>query len=317
MPMQRQIPQFAPETFTRWMAKRANGNPQRAHRVILFPDTFNNYFFPRTARAATEVLEHLGFEVETPREYLCCGRPLYDYGFLDLAKQYLERVMRVLRPAVEQGIPIVVLEPSCWSVLRDEIKGLFPEREEAKRLTENTFLLGEFLDKHVDKEKLPKLKRAAKVHAHCHHKAIVKKAEHEQNILKEMGVEAEMVASGCCGMAGSFGFEKDKYDVSVKVGEHMLLPKVRKAGMKEIIVADGFSCREQISQLTDRHALHLAELMKLAIDSGPWGPEGAAPEMEILKPHFDAVRRSKWNAALGLAGVVAAGAGVYWAMKRR
>ena len=317
MPMQRKIPQFAPQTFTRWMERRKNGTPQRAHRVILFPDTFNNYFFPQTARAATEVLEHLGFEVEVPPEYLCCGRPLYDYGFLDLAKQYLERVMRVLRPAIEQGVPIVVLEPSCWSVLRDEIKGLFPEREEAKRLTENTFLLGEFLDKHVDKEKLPKLKRAAKVHPHCHHKAIVKKAEHEQNVLKEMGVEAEMVASGCCGMAGSFGFEKDKYDVSVKVGEHMLLPKVRKAGMKEIIVADGFSCREQISQLTDRHGLHLAELMKMAIDSGPWGPEGTTPEMEILKPHFDAIRRSKWTAALGVAGVAAAGAGVYWAMKRR
>ena len=114
-------------------------------KVLLFPDTFNNYFLPQTARAAVEVLEHAGYQVLVPMEHVCCGRPLYDYGFLDEAKRYLRHVMRVLGPYVEQGIPIVVLEPSCWSVLRDEIHGLFPEREETRQIMENTFLLSEFL----------------------------------------------------------------------------------------------------------------------------------------------------------------------------
>ena len=141
---ERSIPQFAPETFKAWFSKRAEGNGGRP-KVLLFADTFNNYFLPQTARAAVEVLEHAGYQVLVPMEHVCCGRPLYDHGFLDEAKQYLRHVMRVLAPYVEQHIPIVLLEPSCWSVLRDEIHGLFPEREETRQIMESTFLLSEFL----------------------------------------------------------------------------------------------------------------------------------------------------------------------------
>src|SRR5208282_2316290 len=144
MAPERSIPQFAPETFKAWFSKRPrqdNGRP----KVLLFADTFNNYFLPQTARAAVEVLEHAGYDVVVPMERVCCGRPLYDHGFLDEAKRYLLHVRRVLAPYLDQDIPIVLLEPSCWSVLRDEIRGLFPGHEETRRITENTFLLSEFL----------------------------------------------------------------------------------------------------------------------------------------------------------------------------
>ncbi len=314
MPLERKIPQFAPEPFTRWMEKHRGA--ATGSKVILFPDTFNNYFFPRTAKAAVRVLEHLGFQVEVPRQYICCGRPLYDYGFLDMAKQYLLRIMDVLRPAIEAGTPIIVLEPSCWSVLRDEVNELFPERRETHRLMENTFLLGEFLDKHVDAEKLPKLYMKAVLHGHCHHKAIIKKAEEEINVLKHMGVDVHELTSGCCGMAGSFGFESDKYDVSVAVGEHSLLPTVRKTGLSTVIVADGFSCREQVSQLTDRMPLHLAEVMQLAIEDGSAGTGGILPERRFVREHEAAIRQSKKHAGLLLGGLAAAAGVGLWLANR-
>jgi Fe-S oxidoreductase len=315
MPLERKIPQFAPQPFTRWMERRQG--VATGQNVILFPDTFNNYFFPRTAKAAVNVLEHLGFHVEVPRQYICCGRPLYDYGFLDMAKQYLLRVLEVLRPALEAGTPIIVLEPSCWSVLRDEINELLPERPEAHRLMENTFLLGEFLDKKVDGEKLPRLYMKAVLHGHCHHKAIIKKAEEEVTVLKHMGMDVQELNSGCCGMAGSFGFEADKYDVSVAVGEHTLLPAVRKTGLSNVIVADGFSCREQISQLTNRHALHLAEVMQLAIENGHAGTGGILPEQRFVREHEAAIRQSKTRTSWLLGGIAAAAGLALWLAKRR
>jgi FAD/FMN-containing dehydrogenase/Fe-S oxidoreductase len=316
MPWERNIPQFAPEPFRRWFRKnRPNSRIEEGKTVLLFPDTFNNYFFPQTARAAVEVLEHLGYNVVLPESYVCCGRPLYDYGFLDMAERYLLDLMNVLRPALEAKVPIVVLEPSCWSVMRDEVNELFPHRADTHHLMENTFLLAEFLGKHVDKRRLPKVHTKVLMHAHCHHKAIIKKAEHEENLLRHMGAELQELTSGCCGMAGSFGFEKDKYDVSVQVGEHSLLPAVRRAGLSTVVVADGFSCREQVTQLTNRHPLHFAELLKLAIKGDGLGFR-TLPENEIIEPHRAAVRQSKIRAGVGL-GAIAAGAAVLgWIMHR-
>ena len=193
------------------------------------------------------VLEHAGYDVEVPQGHVCCGRPLYDYGFLDMAKQYLERIFDLLTPYDEKGIPIVVLEPSCWSALRDEIHGLFPERKETRQIMQNTFLLPEFL---VEKAKYhpPRMNREAVMHGHCHHKAMIKGAEHEEKLLEQMQMKVSVLSDGCCGMAGSFGFESEHYDVSAKVGERALLPHVRQAGMNEIVIADGFSCREHSSE---------------------------------------------------------------------
>ena len=317
MPFERKIPQFAPEPFTRWFKKnRPDARIQEGTTVLLFPDTFNNYFFPQTARAAVEVLEHLGYNVVLPESSVCCGRPLYDYGFLDMAERYLLNVMKVLQPALDAKIPIVVLEPSCWSVMRDEVNELFPDRADTHRLMENTFLLAEFLESHADTSRLPKVKAKVLMHAHCHHKAIIRKAEHEEKLLRKMGADLNELTSGCCGMAGSFGFESDKYDVSVDVGEHTLLPAVRRAGLSTVVVADGFSCREQVSQLTMRHPLHFAELLKLAIQGDGLGFR-TMPENEVLAPHRDAVRKSKVRAGIAVGAIAAGAAVLVWALKRR
>jgi Fe-S oxidoreductase len=233
----------------------------------LWPDTFNNYFHPQTAMAATEVLEAAGFEVIVPTAPVCCGRPLYDYGFLTRAKKTLRTVLRVVRPHLDAGLPIVVLEPSCLAVFRDELQSLFPTDEGAKRLGARTFLLSEFLRKERPHFR-PRLPRRVMLHGHCHHKAIATLSD-EEALLRDMGADLESLDSGCCGMAGSFGFEADHFEVSQQVGELVLLPAVRRAAADTLIVADGFSCREQIAQGTSRRAVHLADALRLAIESSP------------------------------------------------
>jgi Fe-S oxidoreductase len=198
-----------------------------------------------------------------PKTHLCCGRPLYDWGMLDRAKTLLMRIMEALKSEIEQGIPIVVLEPSCAAVFRDELLNLFPKDERAVRLSQQTFLLSEFLEKKAKHFQLPKLARKALVHGHCHHKSIMRMTD-EESVLRKIGIDFQTPAPGCCGMAGSFGFERDKYQTSLAIGELELLPAVRKASSDCLIVANGFSCREQIAQCTDRRALHLAEVIQMA-----------------------------------------------------
>ena len=260
---QRKIPRLASQTFKGWFQKRG-ARAQEREPVILWADTFNNYFFPHTAQAAVEVLEAAGFQVYVPEQNLCCGRPLYDFGMLDRAQRLLRQILETLRPLIASGVPLVALEPSCLAVFRDELKNLFANDDLAIQLSQQSYALSEFLEKHVEDYRPPQLARKAIVQGHCHQRAIVK-MESEENLLKKMGLDFEILDSGCCGMAGSFGFEAEKYDVSVKVGELMLLPAVRKATPETLIIADGFSCREQIEQLTPRHALHLAEVMKIAL----------------------------------------------------
>ena len=303
MSQHRSIPEFAPETFQAWFQKRSL-QAQGKKRVVLFPDTFNNFFLPRTARAAVHVLEDAGFEVQVPAEHVCCGRPLYDYGFLDMAKQYLEKIFKILVPYIDAGMPIIVLEPSCWSVLRDEINGLFPEREETHKIMKNTFLLGEFLTTQTE-YKPPQLHLGGVVHGHCHHKALISGFEHEQTLLHKMGVGIRTLSDGCCGMAGSFGYEEGHYDVSKKIGEHALVPAVHRSGLAEVIIADGFSCREQISGMTDRQGLHIAEVLELALRHGPGGPGGLRPESEFVEEDTAALRKSKLQAAAMLGGIAA------------
>ena len=232
--------------------------------MLLWPDTFNNNFHPETIIAAKEVLEDAGYIVEIPKVSLCCGRPLYDYGMLNLAKSLLKQILNNLKPQIEAGIPLVGLEPSCIAVFRDELTELFPNDEDAKRLKNNSYLLSEFLIEKVENYKSPTIKRKAVVHGHCHHKAIMGMSD-ESEILNKIGLDYEVLTSGCCGMAGAFGFEKEKYDVSVKCGERVLLPAVRTAEKETIIIADGFSCRTQISELTKRKALHLAEVLHMGL----------------------------------------------------
>jgi FAD/FMN-containing dehydrogenase/Fe-S oxidoreductase len=314
MPAQRQVPQFAPRTFKSWWKRRGVRN-EGAPRVILWADTFNNHFFPETMQAGVEVLEAAGFQVHVPMQHLCCGRPLYDYGMLETAKQYLLKILKTLAPQIAAGVPMVVLEPSCAAVFRDEMTNLFPSRNDAHKLRENTFVLSEFLAKKAPSFALPKLHRKALLHGHCHHKAIMK-IDDEKSLLQKMELDSEPVAAGCCGMAGSFGFEEDKYEVSVAVGERVLLPKVREADPSTLIVADGFSCREQISQLTNRHALHFAEVLQMALREGPAGPSGDQPEQQMVERRQAGLRRSKARAVAGLGAASVAAAGLLWLLRR-
>src|SRR5207245_329132 len=267
MPRGRSIPAFASQTFKQWFRRRSPrdiDNPP----VVLWPDTFTNYFLPDTAKAAVDVLEAAGFRVVVPESSLCCGRPLYDFGMLNRAKALLTKLLDTLAPEINAGIPIVGLEPSCVAVFRDELINLFPNHERARRLSQQTFLLSEFLEKHAKNFELPRFDRRALLHGHCHHKSIMKMTD-EEAVLRRMGVDFQTPAPGCCGMAGSFGFEKDNYDVSLAIGELELLPAVRSAPPEWLIIADGFSCREQIAQGTGRRAFHLADIIQMALRGSP------------------------------------------------
>ena len=260
---ERRITPFAVQPFTQWFRAR-NPSGARGRKVILWPDTFNNYFHPDVAKAAVEVLERAGCDVAIPRTHLCCGRPLYEFGMLARAKSYLQSVMNALEGDIRAGTPIIGLEPACVSVFRDELPNLFPYDEQAKRLREQVFLLSEFLDRDHGDFPFSMLQRRAVVHGHCHHKSVLK-MDAEESVLRKLRLDFEVLDSGCCGMAGSFGFEKEKYDVSIACGERVLLPAVRNAAQDTLIVADGFSCREQIAQTTGREALHLAQVLQMAL----------------------------------------------------
>jgi FAD/FMN-containing dehydrogenase/Fe-S oxidoreductase len=351
IPAQRRIPPFAPETFQGWWEKRRSagvppgverasrpltqanissdlGVSTRSHSagatVLLWADTFNNHFLPSTARAAAEVLEAAGFNVLVPRAHLCCGRPLYDLGLLDRAKSLLLEVVDALYQEIEQRTPIVVLEPSCAAVFRDELTNLFPNDHRAHALSKQVFVLSEFLEQYAKDFPIPKLARKALVHGHCHHKAIMKMTA-EEAVLRRMGIDFTAPAPGCCGMAGAFGFEKEKYEISRAIGELELLPAVRKAPTDWLIVADGFSCREQIAQETDRHALHLAEVLQMALHESMETPEGFPlfdsaprhyPEDAWVAPHEAAIQKSMKRTGLAVAGI-AAGAALLWTLARR
>jgi len=271
IPQQRSIPAFAPQTFRNWFSRRQARNSECAP-VLLWPDTFNNYFLPNTATAAVEVLESAGCRVILPKVQLCCGRPLYDWGMLDRAKNLLLKILEALKLEIEQGTPIVVLEPSCAAVFRDELLNLFPKDVRAHRLSQQTFLLSEFLEQKAKHFQLPKLSRQALVHGHCHHKSVMGMTD-EESVLRKMGIDFQTPAPGCCGMAGAFGFEADKYETSVAIGELELLPAVRKASPDCLIIANGFSCREQIAQCTNRQSLHLSEVIQMAAHDALVAPD--------------------------------------------
>ncbi len=336
----RRIPSFAPQTFKEWWSRRQpggvqafrcsgvqdsdSGNPEienrkskiENRRVVLWADTFNNHFHPNAAIAAVEVLEGAGFQVEVPMQNLCCGRPLYDWGLLDQAKGLLRKILTTLKTDIEAGTPIVVLEPSCASVFRDELTNLFPHDTDAKRLSVQVFLLSEFLQKKAPDFELPKLPRKALVHGHCHHKSLFTMKD-EEAVLKRMGVEYKMPDSGCCGMAGAFGFEKgEHHDVSLKCGERVLLPEVREASKETLIITDGFSCHEQIQQCTDREALHLSQVIQMALKEGHRASAEPYPEKRYNAPAPEAVMQSRRRTAAVIYGAAVVLGGTLWAMGR-
>jgi FAD/FMN-containing dehydrogenase/Fe-S oxidoreductase len=254
---ERDAPRFAHRTFRDWFASRPRTGGRQ--RVVLWPDTFTDLFEPEAGKAAVDVLEAAGFSVELPRKRVCCGRPLYDFGMLTLARHTLERTLDVLSEPISAGVPVLVLEPSCASVFRDELRKLMPHDEHARRLVNQTVVLDELLDRYAPDWQPPRVAAKALVHGHCHQKAVIGA---RPDLLRRAGVDAEMTNAGCCGLAGSFGYHAgEQYEVSMAIGEQFLLPQVRSAPPDTLLVADGFSCRTQIAAGTGRRALHTAEVL--------------------------------------------------------
>ncbi len=307
---QREMPRFAHQTFKSWFEGRGEVNPN-GDPVLLFPDTFNNFLHPEPMKAATRVLQAAGYRVEVPQAALCCGRPLYDYGMLDTAKLFWRRMLSQLRPQLRAGVPIVGLEPSCVAAFRDELPNLMPKDLDAKRLEGLVLTLSEFLEKHASDWDVPQLRRKAIVHGHCHQEATVGMSA-EEKLYERMGLDFEILDSGCCGLAGSFGFEHGHHEISVEIAEQRLLPKIREAGESTLIVADGFSCKTQIEQLSDRRALHTAQLLEMALDNGPEGVPGAHPE----QAYPDVVLNGGVPKSAKVAGAVAAAVGAGVAISR-
>jgi Fe-S oxidoreductase len=249
----RRLPRLAAKSLRAQFAPQGEGE-----RVILFDDTFNGYFRPAIALAAARVLAHAGCKVELPRAHLCCGRPYYDAGMLDKAKAALARILDALEP----GVPVVVLEPACLSVFRDELQQLFPDDARAADLARNVHSLAEFLDARGYAP--PRTFGRALVQGHCHQKALWG-ASADVRLLRAAGLEVDAPDTGCCGMAGSFGLRTQTEAASRRIAELALLPRLRAAAPETVVVADGFSCREQIEGLGGRSAQHLAEVLAGAL----------------------------------------------------
>jgi Fe-S oxidoreductase len=246
--------------------------------VVLFPDTFNDHFHPDVAIAATEVLEAAGFEVKVPRRAMCCGRPLYDYGMLHLARRLLRRLLDGLGDEISAGTPVLTLEPSCGAVFRNELVNMLPDDEHAKRLARQTYTLGELLAQRAPDWEMPRLERKALVHLHCHQRA-TSDTDCDRAVLDRLGLDYEVLDTGCCGLAGSFGYERgERYEVSIKIAEQKLLPSVRGADPHTLVVTDGFSCGSQIEHGSERRSLHLAQVIQMAMREGPNGPTFEHPE---------------------------------------
>ena len=260
---QRTMPAFATQTFRQWFERRT---PKRGgDRVILWADTFSNHFNPKVAIAAVEVLEAAGCEVIVPQRGLCCGRPLYDFGLLDRAKQQLADILAALKTEIDAGTPVIGLEPACLGTFKDELLNLFPDSADAAQLSKQAVLFSDFLLTRAQFQPRT-LKVSAIVHGHCHQESLLGMTG-ESRLLKKLGVDFKMLDSGCCGMAGSFGFKPEHYEVSISAGEKGgLLPAVRAATADTLIITNGYSCREQIAQTGGRRALHIAEVARLALD---------------------------------------------------
>jgi FAD/FMN-containing dehydrogenase/Fe-S oxidoreductase len=258
----REFPRFAARDFRTELKNKelaAAGSPKRSVRLWL--DTWNNYFQPQVLSAATKLLLASGNDVRISERHICCGRPLYDFGFLETARSYLLRILDEFEAEIREGIPVVMLEPSCASVFRDELVNLLPKDPRAIRLSQQTIMLSEALMQSPGDWRPPRLNGSRLVvHGHCHQKAVLKMND-ELILLRSTGAQVELLDSGCCGMAGSFGFERDKYDVSQKLAERVLLPTLRNIPEDTIVISNGFSCREQIRQSSKRLAVHLAEVL--------------------------------------------------------
>ncbi|HWC36500.1 MAG TPA: FAD-linked oxidase C-terminal domain-containing protein [Mycobacteriales bacterium] len=307
----REAPYFATQTFRDWFAARERVNAG-SPKVVLFPDTFTNHFHTDVAKAVCEVIEAAGFEVTIPPKVLCCGRPLFDYGMLGRARKLFLEVLETLDEQITEGLPMIVPEPSCGASFRDELIEMLPNERQAQRLAQSTLTLAEFLDRYAPEAQLPTIARKALVQKHCHHQSVMG-FDAEEKLFKRIGLDAELPATGCCGLAGSWGFEAEKYQISMDCGERVLFPKVRDASPDTVLLADGFSCRTQIEQGTGRRAMHVAQLIQAALPGRGGLPKDRPEEYgEATSQPATAGRE-----AAAVLGVAAVGAAAGLALRRR
>jgi Fe-S oxidoreductase len=253
---------------------RRSSSEGNAGEVVLFVDTFSNYFEPENARAALAVLARAGYGVHIARAAdgsrpLCCGRTFLAAGMVEEAKAEAKRVLAALEPYVGRGVDVVGLEPSCLLSLRDEFKAMLPGGE-TEALAQSALLFEEFLAREHQTGRLalelkPLAEKRALLHGHCHQKAFgaMPAVQRVLSLVPELKVET--VESSCCGMAGNFGYEAEHYAVSMKMAELALLPKIRSTGEDTLLVADGTSCRHQIADGASRQAIHVAQVLARAL----------------------------------------------------
>jgi FAD/FMN-containing dehydrogenase/Fe-S oxidoreductase len=285
----RDLPVFAAQSFTAWWHDRpAPERPAPRGPVLLWPDTFSNAFHPGVARAAVAVLEDAGFEVRVPSQPVCCGLTWISTGQLGVARRVLSRTVDVLHDDIRAGVPVVGLEPSCTAVFRSDGPELLDGNEDMRRLSRQTRTLAELLAERAPHWQPPQLGVEAVIQTHCHQHAVLG-SDADDALMRRAGIDADRLSSGCCGLAGNFGFEAGHYDVSRAAGERVLLPRVRDAKLSTVVLADGFSCRTQIEQGdTGRTAVHLAELLAAGIAGQHLGER---PE-QVLAP-TSPIRRSR------------------------
>ncbi len=302
----REVPLFARQSLQRWFGRREPRGDGRRGTVLLWPDTFTNFFHPHIGQSAVELLEHAGWRVEMPAEPLCCGLTWISTGQLSVAERVLSRTVRRLAGHLHDGGLVVGLEPSCTAVFRSDAGELFPGDRDVRRLADQTVTLSELLTEHspgYEPPQVPERTARALAQVHCHQHAVLG-WEADEKLLRRAGVDAERLDSGCCGLAGNFGFEKGHLDVSRACAERVLLPRLREAEPETVVLADGFSCRTQIHEFDSggHEAVHLAELLASALPDVRGSAYGVAPGARPAAPG----RRDK-ALALASAGMVAGG----------
>ncbi|MGW7257272.1 FAD-binding and (Fe-S)-binding domain-containing protein [Streptomyces sp. NPDC054834] len=304
----RPAPVFAEQSFVEWWQERGTEEPDPAdpRTVVLWPDTFSTYFHPSIAMSAVRVLEDAGFRVAVPGKPVCCGLTWISTGQLTVAKKVLRRTLDVLRPYLEAGTPVIGLEPSCTAVFRADAPELMPADQDACRLAGQVRTFAEQLVHHApDDWRPPRLARQATVQTHCHQHAVMK-SDADRELMRRAHLDADVLDEGCCGLAGNFGFERGHHEVSMAVAEQGVLPAVREAAPGSLLLADGFSCRTQIEQGdTGRRALHLAEVLALAMDGNL---PSDRPERLADRPP-EPSRTARWATTASLAALTGAVAG--------
>ena len=244
----REVPLFASQTLQQWYTARGPRGDGHRGTVLLWPDSFTNYFHPHVGQAAVEVLESAGWHVELPSEPVCCGLTWISTGQLATGKKILKKTVDTLAPHVRAGGYVVGLEPSCTAVFRSDAPELFPDDQDVLRLRDHTLTLAELLTEHTPGYEPPSVRRPVLTQVHCHQHAVMG-WDADEKLLKQAGAYAEHLETGCCGLAGNFGFQAGHGEVSRAIAERALLPKLRAASPGAVILADGFSCRTQIHEL--------------------------------------------------------------------